>query len=32
MTSIGPLNVNDRSFDVAIRGNVGEPAGCRSIS
>ncbi|MBR0794344.1 LysR family transcriptional regulator [Bradyrhizobium jicamae] len=30
LTSIGPLNVNDRSFDVAIRGNVGEPVGWMS--
>jgi LysR family glycine cleavage system transcriptional activator len=29
-TSIGPLNVHDTSFDVAIRGNVGEPVGWTS--
>ncbi|WP_213773743.1 LysR substrate-binding domain-containing protein [Bradyrhizobium sp. dw_78] len=29
-TSIGPLNVHDTSFDVAIRGNVAEPAGWAS--
>lgn len=29
-TSIGPLNVHDTSFDVAIRGNVGEPTGWTS--
>ena len=29
-TSIVPLNVHDTSFDVAIRGNVGEPAGLLS--
>jgi LysR family transcriptional regulator, glycine cleavage system transcriptional activator len=29
-TSIGPLNVHDTSYDVAIRGNAGEPAGWTS--
>ncbi len=29
-TSIGPLNLHDNSFDVAICGNVGEPVGWMS--
>jgi LysR family transcriptional regulator, glycine cleavage system transcriptional activator len=30
ITSIGPLNIHDTSFDVAIRGNVGDPVGWNS--